>query len=280
MAVRSAPVSPARPAAASGGGVAAVAAARIRGVPIVVLGAIVAGWLLAVAAQSGGAAASLHHDALIHSDLPYAASLGLFILAWQTMTAAMMLPSSLPLVRLFAAASAGQPRRRSAMAAFLGGYALIWSGFGVMAFSGDLLVHDIVHTVPWLEARPWLIAGGVLALAGAFQFSSLKDACLRQCRHPGAYLLRHYGRGTGAAFRLGAGHGLFCVGCCWALMLVMFAAGVANLWWMAVLTALMVYEKTGAGGRRTVPLAGIALLALAALVLAHPAGLPGVLTAS
>jgi predicted metal-binding membrane protein len=117
----------------------------------------------------------------------------------------------------------------------------------------------------------------VLALAGAFQFSSLKDACLRQCRHPGAYLLRHYRRGVREAFELGRGHGLFCVGCCWALMLVMFAAGVANLWWMAALTAVMVYEKTGSGGRRAVPTTGLALLLFATLVLAHPGWLPNVL---
>jgi predicted metal-binding membrane protein len=163
------------------------------------------------------------------------------------------------------------------MAAFLAGYAVVWSAFGALAFSGDVVVHDVVDSTPWLAARPWLIAGGVLALAGAFQFSSLKDACLRQCRHPGAYLMRHYERGLGGAFRLGRGHGLFCLGCCWALMLVMFAAGVANLWWMAALTAVMVYEKTGTGGRRAVPVAGLILLGFAALTLAHPAWMPAVL---
>jgi predicted metal-binding membrane protein len=180
---------------------------------------------------------------------------------------------------LFGAASAGQPRPRVVMAAFLAGYALVWTAFGAIAFTGDLFVHRTVDSTPWLHARPWLIAGGVLAIAGAFQFTPLKDACLRACRHPGIYLTRHYERGIVGAFRLGRGHGIFCLGCCWALMLVMFAAGVANLWWMAALTALMVYEKTGAGGRRAVPVAGLTLLALAALVLAHPSWLPGVLAA-
>jgi predicted metal-binding membrane protein len=191
----------------------------------------------------------------------------------------MMLPSSLPLVRLFARASANQPRPRAAMASFLGGYALVWTVFGALAFTGDVGIHAAVDNLPWLNRHSWLIAAGTLALAGAFQFSSLKDACLRECRHPGAYLLSHYERGAAGAFRLGRGHGIYCLGCCWALMLVLFGAGVANLLWMGALTALMVYEKTAPGGRRLVPVAGVALLGLALLVLAHPAWLPNVLSA-
>jgi predicted metal-binding membrane protein len=111
-------------------------------------------------------------------------------------------------------------------------------------------------------------------VAGVFQFSDLKERCLTTCRQPGPYLLARYRRGAAAGFRLGAGHGLFCLGCCWALMLVMFAAGVAMLWWMATLTAVMVYEKTGRHGAAATPFVGLALLALAALTVAHPAWLP------
>ena len=112
--------------------------------------------------------------------------------------------------------------------------------------------------------------GSVLVLAGAFQFSSLKERCLRERRHPGPFLLQHYGRGVEAAFRLGKAHGLFCLGCCWALMLVGFAAGVANLWWMATLTALMVFEKTGRGGERGVIPIGAGLIALGLCTLVAP----------
>jgi predicted metal-binding membrane protein len=129
--------------------------------------------------------------------------------------------------------------------ALIAGYAMVWTGFGVLAFVGDVGLHKLVHAWPWLAAHPQLIAGSVLALAGAFQFSELKERCLTECRHPGSFLVQHYGRGEAAAFRLGRIHGMFCLGCCWALMLVGFAAGVANLWWMAALTALMVFEKTG-----------------------------------
>ena len=248
-------------------------------VPVAVAVAIAAAWALAVAAEISGRGTALHHDALIEGRLPYALALLLFLVAWQAMVSAMMLPSSLPLVRLYAAVAADQPRPRAAMAAFLGGYALVWTMFGWLAFVGDTMIHATVDRTPWLQQHDWLIAGGTLALAGAFQFSGLKDRCLEVCRHPGACMLRQYERGLPGAFRLGRDHGLFCLGCCWALMLLMFAAGVANLWWMAGLTALMVYEKTGTKGRHAVPMAGIALLACAALVLAHPHWLPALLTA-
>ena len=186
----------------------------------------------------------------------------------------MMLPSSLPLVRLFATVSSNHRGAGVAMSAFLTGYAVVWSVFGALAFLGDALTHDTVDATPWLATHPAVIGGGVLALAGAFQFSSLKDRCLKECRHPAGFLLPRYQRGTRAAFRLGRQHGLFCLGCCWALMLVGFAAGVANLWWMAALTALMVFEKTGREGQRGVRPIGLGLIALGILMLAGPVALP------
>jgi predicted metal-binding membrane protein len=253
---------------------AAAPGARPR-VPPAVAAAIAAAWALALGAEATGGGGRLHHDALIEGPLPYWAAVGVFVVAWQVMIAAMMLPSSLPLIRLFAVASSGQPRPRATMAAFVGGYGLVWTAFGVAAFAGDTAVHALVDRTPWLQERPWLIAGAVLITAGAFQFTALKDRCLHRCRHPGAFLLRYYRRGSGAAFRLGRHHGVFCLGCCWALMLVMFAAGVASLWWMAALAALMVCEKTAPQGRRSVPITGALLLAWGGLVLAHPGWLPG-----
>ena len=232
---------------------------------------IAVAWLVALAAQAAGAASLLHHDALVEDGPPVWMALAVFLVAWQVMIAAMMLPSSLPLVRMFAAASAGQPRPGAAMAGFLGGYALVWSVFGALAFLFDVGVHAGVDSNRWLKDHDWLLGGSVLALAGAFQFTKLKDACLDKCRHPGHFLIRFYERGTGGAFRLGARHGIFCLGCCWALMLVMFSVGVASLAWMAVLTALMVYEKTRPSGARSVPVTGIALLGAAAVVLPYSA---------
>jgi predicted metal-binding membrane protein len=249
-----------------------VAPARV---PSAILVAIAAAWAVAVAAEASGIAGSLHHDTRLEGGPGFGPALVLFLLSWQLMTAAMMLPSSLPMVRMFAVATAQAPARRAALAAFLGGYALVWSAFGLLAFCGDAALHALVVAWPWLEAHDWAIAPAVLMAAGAFQFSSLKDACLRACRHPASFLRRHYRRGAGGGFVLGARHGLFCVGCCWALMLVMFAAGAASLIWMAALTAVMVHEKTRPAGERTVALTGAVLLALGSTLFlwgwyAHP----------
>jgi predicted metal-binding membrane protein len=251
-----------------------------RATPPVVIAAIAGAWILAVIAQSSGEARLLHHDALIEGDLAFGIALVLFLLAWQVMIAAMMLPSSLPLIRLFGRAAGAQERPRAAMAAFLGGYALIWTMFGWAAFVGDAVLHNLVDHTPWLAAHPWLIAGGVLVGAGTFQFTALKNRCLQRCRNPRAFILARYDRGPHSAFRLGRDHGLFCLGCCWALMLVMFAAGVANLWWMAALTGLMVLEKTAPSGGRSVPASGLVLLGWGALVLLQPPWLPAALAAT
>lgn len=256
---------------------ARIGTARVGRVPRVVVVAIAGAWALAIAAQATGNAGRLHHDTLIEHGPALWVALPLALLAWQAMTAAMMLPSSLPLVRMFAHVSSRQPRPRAAMVAFVGGYALVWTAFGAFAFLGDVAVHRAVDASPWVRDRDWLIGPGVLALAGAFQFSSLKDACLRQCRHPSAFILRFYERGVGGGLRLGARHGAFCVGCCWALMLVLFAVGVANIVWMAVLTAVMVHEKTRPLGGRTVPVTGSALLGLASIIFLYSAYEAGVL---
>ena len=218
--------------------------APLGGVPSPILIGIGAAWVVAVAAEATGSAGALHHDTLLEGGPGFGPALLLFLLAWQVMVGAMMLPSSLPLVRMYAAASAGAPARSRSLAAFLGGYALVWAAFGALAFAGDAALHAGVAASPWLATHDWAIAPSVLLLAGAFQFSSLKDACLRACRHPASFLHRHYRRGPRGGLVLGLRHAAFCVGCCWALMLVMFAAGAANLIWMAALTALMVHEKT------------------------------------
>jgi predicted metal-binding membrane protein len=246
---------------------------RANGITIVLV-AIIASWALAVVAEVTGSGDELHHGALIEGGAPLSAALVVFLVAWQAMTASMMLPSSLPLVRLFFRVASPQPRAARAKAAFIGGYVAVWSAFGAVAFIGDVSIHRVVDASPWLAQRPWLIAGPTLMLAGAFQFSEMKERCLRQCRHPAAFLLPRYRRGATAAFRLGREHGFFCLGCCWALMLVGFAAGVANLWWMAALAAIMVVEKAFRFGDRIVAPVGYGLLAYGALVLLHPAWLP------
>jgi predicted metal-binding membrane protein len=240
--------------------------------PRPVLVGIGAAWVAAIGAQVAGVAALANHDSLLTGDRPpIVLAVLIALLAWQVMIAAMMLPSSLPLIRLYARASDRAPQRGRSMAAFIGGYAVVWSAFGLAAFGFDASLHAAVNSSSWLTHHDWWIGGSVLALAGAFQFTSLKDACLDKCRHPAQFMMRYYERGPAGGFRLGARHGLFCVGCCWALMFVLFAAGVASLIWMALLTGVMIHEKTRPMGARAVPVTGAALLGAASIVLIYSA---------
>ena len=232
--------------------------------------AIAFAWLLALGAELTGRGRLLHHDQLIQGGLPTPAALVLFLVAWQVMIAAMMLPSSLPMIRLFGRTAVTQPHAVLVRALFIAAYALVWTGFGAAAFVFDMGVHYAVDQTPWLYMHSYLIGGGTLMLAAAFQFSSLKDACLRHCRNPGAFMLRYYRRGLTAALLTGLRHGAFCLGCCWALMLLAFAAGVANLAWMAALTVLMSLEKRSKVGPAVVRASGLAMFAGGAFIVLQP----------
>jgi predicted metal-binding membrane protein len=134
------------------------------------------------------------------------------------------------------------------------------------------VLHRTVDSSPWLQQHEWLIGAVVLIAAGAFQFSSLKERCLTECRTPVGFLMERYRPGAAAAFRTGVSHAVFCIGCCWALMLVAFAAGAGNLVWMAILTTVMVVERTVSGGARIVRPVGTWLILLGVLTLLHPGG--------
>lgn len=220
---------------------------------------IASAWLFAILATLGGWAESVHHDALFEGDLEAMAAVGIAALVWQVHVLAMMLPSSLPMVRIFGRAAARDERPRTAMGAFVAGYLFVWGAFGATAAAGDLLLHRIAPTGPTSEGGG-VVAAGVFLVAGAFQFSSLKERCLSVCRHPAAYLVRRYRRGGSAAFRFGIGHGLYCVGCCWALMLMLFSIGSVAIYWMAPFTALMWVERASARGHEITRPVGWALL--------------------
>lgn len=234
-------------------------------------------WALAIGAEVAGHGRAFGHDALIEGGMPVPAALALFVLSWQVMLAAMMLPSSVGMLRTFGRLAAREPDPARSRTAFVAAYGLVWTGFGFAAFAGDGILHRAVDASPWLGAHEWLIGGGVLLVAGAFQFSDLKDRCLSECRTPLGFLMERYRPGARAAFRVGVAHGAFCVGCCWALMLVGFAAGAGNLLWMAVLTTVMAVERSAPRGRAIVRPVGAAFVALAGLVLLHPIWLPPML---
>jgi predicted metal-binding integral membrane protein DUF2182 len=130
-----------------------------------------------------------------------------------------------PVVRLFTVVTARAPDPARARLAFLAGYLAVWTAFAALALIVDEAVHALVAAWPWLAARPGLLLGTTLVLAGSFQFSPLKDACLTACRNPVGFLWQHYRRGAAGGWRLGARHGLSCLGCCWALMVVMLGDG-------------------------------------------------------
>jgi predicted metal-binding membrane protein len=189
--------------------------------------------------------------------------------AWLLMILAMMLPTTLPLLGVFSRVTAARADRDVLMVLCLLGYLAAWGGFGLLAYLADSAVHFAAARSGWLTAHGWAIGALVLAGAGAFQFSELKYRCLERCRTPFGFVnARWRGRAPGReAFRVGFDHGVFCVGCCWALMLVMFVVGMGNLGWMLVLAALMAAEKNLPVGRQLAPVLGAVLLGWAGLTL-------------
>jgi predicted metal-binding membrane protein len=167
-------------------------------------------------------------------------------LMWALMMAAMMLPSATPMLLAFAAFSrrVSPPRPRGHTLAFAAGYLLVWAGFSAAAtmLQWGLLEWRLIS--PMMEATsPWL-AGSILVLAGAYQFSRWKVACLKVCRAPVEFLVQHWRAGMRGAVAMGLRHGAYCLGCCWALMVLLFALGVMNLIWIVALTLLVLAEKS------------------------------------
>src|SRR5262249_32552255 len=147
-------------------------------------------------------------------------AVALYVIGWTLMTVAMMLPTTLPLLGIFRRLVNERQHRSPLTALVIIGYLLVWMGFGVAAHAGDWLLHEIVERSAWLEANAWTIGAATLLLAGAFQFSRLKYRCLEKCRAPLSFVMEYW-RGRHDfrnAFLLGIHHGIFCVGCCWALM--------------------------------------------------------------
>lgn len=248
---------------------------HLDGTIALLLAVIAAAWAFSAWAERTGVATLLHHHTLYHSGLPFWRAALLLLAGWQAMTAAMMLPSSLPLIRLYVFTARGKPGFFAGVSLFLVGYFAVWSGFALIAFAGDMRLHLLVHTWSWLAAHSQIIPATTLGVAALYQVTPVKDACLRKCRHPAAYLRRYYQRGAVSGLQLGLGHGVFCIGCCWALMLVMFAAGVAHLFWMGVLAMVMLAEKTLPRGGRLVRPVAVCLSVPAVCALLLPGSVPG-----
>lgn len=192
----------------------------------------------------------------------YVAIVALFVAAWTLMTVAMMLPTSLPLVALFHSFVRTRPDQLRLVALLVLGYLAVWTLFGAAVHLADRALHEAVERVGWLDANAWSIAAATIGLAGVYQFTPLKYHCLKKCRSPLSFIMERWrgGRASTEAFQLGVRHGLFCLGCCWSLMLVMFAVGVGNVAWMLALGTVMAVEKNVSWGRRLTAPVGVLLV--------------------
>ncbi|MCL5777916.1 DUF2182 domain-containing protein [Limibaculum sp. FT325] len=185
---------------------------------------------------------------------------------WLLMSVAMMLPTAAPAIDLYARLSRRIEHGRAlCLAAFAGGYVAAWGGFGLVAAAAQLALAGAMDATAD-AGLTGAAAGTVLLLAGGYQLTPLKAACLTLCRNPLAFFMASWRDGPAGALTMGLRHGLICIGCCWALMALMLVAGAMNLTWMAALGALMLAEKTLPGADRAGRLAGAAL-AVAGLAL-------------
>jgi predicted metal-binding membrane protein len=206
-------------------------------------------------------------------DTPWSLGYAVLVVAmWWAMMIAMMVPSAAPML-LFHAAVAGKsapPRAPvSDTFAFLAGYLCIWAAFSVAATGLQWGLHTVGVLTGMMDVADPVVAGVLLIGAGLYQFTPLKQACLRQCKSPLAFITAHWRRGRNGAFRMGLQHGAYCLGCCWFLMALLFVGGVMNLMWIAGIAAYVALEKFS--GRRRWPTLGmgILLVALGLLVLAR-----------
>jgi predicted metal-binding membrane protein len=201
-------------------------------------------------------------------------TLGWFLGVWLVMMAAMMFPSLAPTVALYARMA----KDRIGPLLFTAGYLVTWATAGLAAFVvarlGGALAGDVLA---WDRAGRWVAAATLIA-AAAYELTPLKDVCLGKCRSPLGFLLGSWRAGRQGALRMGAQHGAWCVGCCWALMAALFALGIMSIVWMAFVAALIAAEKTLPWRRvATYGTAGI-LLALGLLLLAAPDAIPALTT--
>jgi len=194
---------------------------------------------------------------------PDAGGFWALVAVWWGMMAVMMLPVTWPWLRALGRLSSSSGGRAATLPAivvpsFAAGYLVVWLAFSLCAAALQVLLLSQGSASPALRS-------GVLAVAGVYQFTPLKTACLEHCRSPLSVLLSRWPLGGPGALRLGVEHGLFCLGCCWALMLVALGAGALGWAWMAALTSLVAVEKLARPGPKVARWAGVALLGLALL---------------
>lgn len=189
-------------------------------------------------------------------------------LMWAVMMVGMMMPAASPVLELFAGTQAGRGERHGGVAVvvFALGYLAVWVGFSAGATVLQWALHEAALLTPMAATASPRLAGAILVAAGAYQLTPLKNRCLSHCQSPLGFLMGNWRDGLGGALRMGSRHGAYCLGCCWALMGVLFAVGVMNLAWVALLTAVVLVEKIGPTGARVAQVGGALLIAYGAVV--------------
>jgi predicted metal-binding membrane protein len=201
----------------------------------------------------------------------------LFLGVWIAMMVAMMFPSAAPMILMFArVGSARRVSRRSFVPTwvFVGAYLVVWTVFGAAAYVAAMLAQAAAESSPWLMANAARFGGATLLLAGAYQLSPLKRACLTVCRSPLSFVMQSWRDGYVGALRMGIEHGASCLGCCWMLFVILFPLGIMNLAAMALLTLLIFAEKIWPVGVRVSQVAAVLLMGYGLFVIVVPAALP------
>ena len=205
------------------------------------------------------------------------AGLLIFVTVWTIMMVAMMLPAAAPMILIFASAQARRDRQVAVPTwIFVAGYILVWAAAGLGAYVLDQAFTKLVSSQASLDPGTWapLALGITLILAGLYQFTPLKHVCLRQCRSPWGFVAQYWREGRTGAVNMGVRHGLYCLGCCWALFAVLTAVGMMSIAWMLSLTLVVFAEKVFPYGVRISAAVGLALIAIGLLIASGALQLP------
>ena len=184
-------------------------------------------------------------------------------LMWAEMMVAMMLPSAAPMILNFAMVNRKRKTEQKPFiptSVFALGYLLVWTGFSALAALAQWALHATGLLSPMMASTSPLLAGGLLIAAGVFQWTRFKNACLSHCRSPLNFLMADWREGKRGALLMGLKYGLYCTGCCWFLMVLLFVAGVMKMWWVAIISGLVLLEKISYKGLWLGRFAGIALI--------------------
>lgn len=184
-------------------------------------------------------------------------------LMWAEMMVAMMLPSAAPMILTFALVNRRrreQERPYISTAFFVSGYLIAWTAFSAVAAIAQWYLHAKALLSPLMVSASPSLAGGLLVAAGIFQWTPLKNACLAHCRSPLSFLMTDWRDGSWGAIAMGLKHGTYCTGCCWILMMLLFVAGVMNIFWIAVISVLVLAEKLAPNGFTVGRVSGVVLI--------------------